>query len=92
MKRFCKILLAVFLSSTCTLFIQAQQLTAEVTTTYGNVQGSVENNLNVFLGIPYAQTPRRFEAAKPPRASNETLQALEFSLPCPQDSLRGITQ
>jgi para-nitrobenzyl esterase len=82
---------------TCNLFAyaqvgRAQQATPEVKTTYGNVQGFIEKNLNVFLGIPYAQTPRRFEAAKPPRVSDKTFQALEFSLPCPQDSLRGITQ
>jgi para-nitrobenzyl esterase len=89
MKYFRMILCGVFFSL---IFTQAQQLTPEVTTAYGNVRGFVENDLNIFLGIPYAQTPRRFEAARPPRASNETFQALEFSLPCPQDSLRGITQ
>ena len=92
MKCSCKFLLGIFFSLTCTLFTQAQQLTPEVQTAYGNVQGFAQDDLNVFLGIPYAQTPRRFEAARPPRVGNETFQALEFSLPCPQDSLRGITQ
>jgi para-nitrobenzyl esterase len=92
MKWFRILVCNIFFLLTCTLFTQAQQLTPEVQTAYGKVQGFVEDNLNVFLGIPYAQTPRRFEAARPARVSSETFQALEFSLPCPQDSLRGITQ
>jgi para-nitrobenzyl esterase len=92
MKHLAKILLGILFSLTFTLFTQAQQLTPEVQTSYGKVQGFVEDDLNIFLGIPYAQTPRRFEAARPPRANSETFQALEFSLPCPQESLRGITQ
>jgi para-nitrobenzyl esterase len=63
------------------------QLTQIVSTNAGEMRGFVQDGLNVYLGIPYAQPPtgsRRFKAPEPLPKWDGTFNAYEFGAVCPQ--------
>jgi para-nitrobenzyl esterase len=58
-----------------------------VKTTYGPVQGTEENGLQVFRGIPYAKPPvgeLRWKPPQPPDSWTDTLVADKIGFTCPQ--------
>ena len=60
---------------------------AIVQTEYGAVEGSEEEGLSIFRGIPFAHPPTgslRFRPPKPPQPWTDTLRAKEFGAPPPQ--------
>jgi para-nitrobenzyl esterase len=63
------------------------QLTEIVSTNAGDVRGFVQNDLNIYLGIPYANPPTgslRFKAPQPHSKWNGIFNAYEFGSVCPQ--------
>lgn len=63
------------------------QPTQVISTGAGDVRGFVQDGLNVFLGIPYAQAPSgplRFKAPQPKPKWNNVFDAYEFGPVCPQ--------
>jgi para-nitrobenzyl esterase len=63
------------------------QLTQIVSTNAGEMRGFVQDGLNVYLGIPYAQPPtgsRRFKAPQALSKWNGVFYAYEFGSVCPQ--------
>lgn len=61
--------------------------TPVIQTTVGPIQGFVQNGLNNFLGIPYAQPPvgpLRWKPPVAPAAATTTLQTLAYGNFCPQ--------
>ena len=63
------------------------RLTDVVTTTSGDLRGYVQDNLNVYLGIPYAQPPQgdlRFKGPQPVAKWDGLFEAFEFGHVCPQ--------
>lgn len=63
------------------------QLTHIVSTNAGEVRGFVQDGLNVYLGIPYAQPPSgplRFKAPQPFPKWDGVFNAYEFGAICPQ--------
>jgi para-nitrobenzyl esterase len=64
-----------------------------VKTDQGPVQGSVQNGLAQFLGIPYAEPPAgalRWQPPKPHAPWAQTLQATAFGKTCPQITELGV--
>jgi len=64
-----------------------EQLTPIVTANAGDVRGFVQNGLNVYLGLPYAQPPtgaRRFKSPEPLPQWDGVFDAYEFGAVCPQ--------
>ena len=60
----------------------------QVKTIYGVVEGSRENDLNVFKGIPYARPPineLRWCSPQPPEAWSDIRSCTEFSAVCTQE-------
>ena len=63
------------------------QFTDIVSTSTGDVRGFVQDGLNVYLGIPYAQAPsgpRRFKAPESQPKWDGVFEAYEFGAVCPQ--------
>lgn len=63
-----------------------------VMTEFGKVQGTVENGLTVYRGIPFAAPPvgdLRWKAPKPPAKWNGVLQTTEFAPNCYQGDGSG---
>ncbi len=63
------------------------QLTDIVSTSAGDVRGFVQDELNVYLGIPYGKAPSgslRFKAPEPQPAWDGVFNAYEFGAICPQ--------
>ncbi|MEQ8508834.1 MAG: carboxylesterase family protein [Rhodospirillaceae bacterium] len=80
------LLIVLVIASQFTGAVQAQDRPV-VTTQQGAVRGTVENDLNVFKGIPYAAPPvdeLRWRPAQPPAAWQGTRDTDSFGGVCPQ--------
>jgi len=65
----------------------SELLTDIVSTSTGDVRGFVENGLDLYLGIPYAEAPtgaRRFRAPEPKKKWDDVFNAYEYGSVCPQ--------
>lgn len=63
------------------------QFTEIVSTSMGDVRGFVQDGLNVYLGIPYAEAPsgsRRYKTPEPKQKWDGVFEAYEFGPVCPQ--------
>jgi len=68
-------------------------MTTTATTTYGNLQGSGDDGIVVFRGIPYAQPPigpLRFGPSEPPEPWSGLRDATTFS-PIPMQAASAVT-
>jgi para-nitrobenzyl esterase len=87
--RFSVIILALFLGFNfiqCNSEKTSQENSPIATTKYGKVKGYVDNNIDVFKGIPYGDNTanRRFQAPVPPVPWNDIKDATEFGPVAPQ--------
>ncbi len=76
----------LLLSLCCSFALSAQ---STVTTTNGPIQGSTEEGILAFKGIPYAKPPvgdLRWQAPQAPAAWTQVLKTTDFSPKCPQKS------
>lgn len=65
-----------------------------VTTQHGKIEGKIDGDTRVFLGIPFAAPPvegNRWRSPQPVAAWNDIRQATEFAPSCPQPS-SGLSQ
>ena len=62
----------------------------KVRVTAGALRGSLEPDLLVFKGIPFAEPPARFAAPEPVAAWDGTRDALSYGPPPPQSGLFGM--
>ena len=64
-----------------------EQFTEVVSTSAGDMRGFVQDGVNVYLGIPYAEAPsasRRFKTPEPQQKWDGVFEAYEFGPVCPQ--------
>ncbi|XP_072040818.1 carboxylesterase 1C-like [Amphiura filiformis] len=61
----------------------------QIETSSGTVRGALKNldgeQYRAFLGIPYAEQPRRFAPSVPKSPWNDTLNTMQYGPSCPQD-------
>jgi para-nitrobenzyl esterase len=90
--RFCVVALSLFMMTSAGA-AKAQATSNLVSTNYGPVQGTINDGVQSFLGIPFAAPPvgpLRWRPPQPPAAWSQPLKAVTYASGCPQNDRQVV--